>query len=217
MTFNYDLRPFPRLESVIINDRRYYSTPTGEKYPSVTTVLSERLDKSWLYEWRQRVGEETAKRISAQASRRGTKVHSLLEKFLRNEPYQQELFPIYMEDFNRFKTILTESVSTIYGIEESLYSHIYKLAGRTDLIASFNNIPSIIDFKTSKNIKKEEDILSYFLQSTIYSLMVEELTTLSIPQIVILISCSDSQTIQTIIKPRDDYVTRVKELLNINK
>ena len=29
-----------KLERVIINDKRYYKTPTGEMYPSVTTILS---------------------------------------------------------------------------------------------------------------------------------------------------------------------------------
>jgi PD-(D/E)XK nuclease superfamily len=212
MKFQYEFHKFPKLESTTVDGKRYYTTPSGGKYPSVTTVLSERLPKDGLLEWRKRVGNEEANKISAQAARRGSKVHSLLEKYLRSEPYQRELFPIYVEDFNKFRRVLEDNVTTIYGIEESLYSDEYKVAGRTDLIAKFNDIPSIIDFKTSKNPKKEEWIESYFLQSTMYSLMVEELTDLSISQIVILICSSDNKNIQVFTKPRDQYIPRLKEI-----
>ena len=64
------------LKSVTTEDGRLYETPTGQRYPSVTTVLSA-YNKKAIFEWRQRVGEEQANRISRKASGRGTKLHTI--------------------------------------------------------------------------------------------------------------------------------------------
>ena len=55
---------------------RVYNTPDGNRYPSVTTILSE-LSKAGIAAWRKRVGAEEANRISTQAGFRGTKVHQI--------------------------------------------------------------------------------------------------------------------------------------------
>ena len=68
---------------------RVYATPTGEKYPSITTVLSS-FNKKALFEWRKRVGEEEANRIAAKASRRGTKLHTVCENYLLGELSEPE-------------------------------------------------------------------------------------------------------------------------------
>ena len=46
------------LKSVTIEGSRRYATPEGKIYPSVTTILSHSTDKTYLIEWRKRVGEE---------------------------------------------------------------------------------------------------------------------------------------------------------------
>ena len=79
------------------------------------------------------------------------------------------------------------------------------------MLAGFRGINSIIDFKTSKRIKKEEDIEGYFLQATAYSMMAEELTDLKFPQIVIIMSVDNEESL-VFIKQRDDYVDRVLEV-----
>ena len=61
--FKHELFERFELPSETINDCRYYTTPTGEKYPSVTTVIGKYSDKRGLYEWRKRVGEAEANRI----------------------------------------------------------------------------------------------------------------------------------------------------------
>ena len=72
------------LNTINENGKRLYVTPDGEKYPSVTTVLSD-YKKDAIIQWRKRVGEQQANKISTQASRRGTKVHKLCEDYLNNE------------------------------------------------------------------------------------------------------------------------------------
>ena len=69
---------------------RLYKTPTGKKYPSVTTVLSS-YGKKELFEWRERVGAEEANKIAGRASRRGTALHTVCEKYLLNEMTSMKL------------------------------------------------------------------------------------------------------------------------------
>ena len=64
---------------------RKYNCPNGVSYPSVTTVLSI-LSEDAIAAWRKRVGEEEANKISHRASTRGTAVHSIIEKYLDNDP-----------------------------------------------------------------------------------------------------------------------------------
>ena len=60
---------------------RVYVDDEGNKYPSITTVLSI-LNKEAILAWRKRVGEEEANKISTRAAVRGTKVHDMIESCL---------------------------------------------------------------------------------------------------------------------------------------
>ena len=48
----------------------------GNAVASVTTILDATKDKTHLIEWRKRVGEATAKRITKEASGMGTRMHN---------------------------------------------------------------------------------------------------------------------------------------------
>lgn len=198
----------PRVE---IDGIRHYQTPAGT-FKSVTTILGEKLDKSGLLAWKERVGEEEAAKVSTQAARRGTAIHNLAEAYLMNdENWKKGAMPVNLDTFSRIRPILDLNVGSIYGIEIPLYSWRLKAAGTCDLLAGFRGINSIIDFKTSKRIKKEEDIEGYFLQATAYSMMAEELTDLKFPQIVIIMSVDNEESL-VFVKQRDDYVDRVLEV-----
>ena len=114
------------LDTINHNGKRLYVTPTGENYPSVTTVLSE-YKKEGIFAWRKRVGNEKANKISTQASRRGTKVHKLCEDYLNNE---NNLFEGYTPDnvvmFKSIQSILDE-IEVVYAQERTLFSHHLKL------------------------------------------------------------------------------------------
>jgi len=172
---------------------RLYATPTGERYKSITTVLSNH-NKEAIMEWRQNVGEERANEISGKASRRGTKVHKICEDYINNETTEfklQMLMPDLKELFFKIKPIIDENLGDVYSQEQALYSHKLRIAGRVDLIGYWNGKLSVIDFKTSTKQKEEENIQNYFMQCTAYALMFSELTGMWIDDIVVLIATEE--------------------------
>jgi len=207
--------PYTELLTETIDGKRHYVLPDGlTKLKSVTTVLDEKLDKTALMEWKKKVGEAEANKVSVQAARRGTAVHKLAERYVLNEKdiYRDQM-PVNVESFQPIKLALDEHVDNIIGVELPLYSKALGCAGRTDLIAEYNGIPSIIDFKTSRKPKKLEWIENYILQTTIYSMMFERMYKMSIPQLAIIISVDNEKTPQTFVLERNLYVQRVLELL----
>jgi len=208
-TFRY-LSNMPKLEPLPteeIDGQRFYVTPNGKKLPSVTTVLGHS-KKQMIFEWRKRVGNEEANKISTRASIRGTKFHNMLEKYLCNEEPRlifEDVMPDMKQAFNDVKSTI-DKIDNIHYIESPLYSEVLGLAGRTDVIAEFAGVPSIIDFKTSTKEKKEDWILNYFEQGTAYSLMYEEMTGRTIEQIVIIISVDGLAEPQVFVKNRIDYI-----------
>lgn len=212
-TFNHNLVTPINLKQQMINGVRYYALPSGEKFKSVTTILSEKTDKKALHEWRTRVGKEEATRITVQANRRGTSVHSIAERYVLNEDnfYRKEM-PSNIDMFNQLKPKIDKHIDNIYGVELPLFSKTLKAAGKTDLIAEYDGIPSVIDFKTSRKIKKPEWIQNYFIQATTYSMMFESLYKIKIPQIVILIAVDHEKEPQIFKLNRGDYVNKVLEI-----
>ena len=213
--FKHTLVPQISLTTQTINGQRYYVLPDGvTKLKSVTTILSEKLDKTALLEWRKRVGEEEANRISAQSTRRGNSIHKIAERYVLNEEniYQNEM-PVNVESFQPIKSALDAHVDNILGVELPLCSKSLGCAGRTDLVAEYDGKVSIIDFKTSKKLKKEEWIESYFLQSTIYSMMFERIYSIAVPQIVIIITVDDEPKAQKFILDRSQFVDRAIKVL----
>tara|TARA_R100001509_G_C4839595_1_gene206128 strand:+ start:377 stop:1057 length:681 start_codon:yes stop_codon:yes gene_type:complete len=193
------------LESEIVNDKRYYVTPTGEKYPSVTTVTGLHSKKA-IMDWRKRVGEEKANKISTQASARGTRVHNLCEKYLNNEMYYKQGCNVNdLGMFYKIKSILDNKITNIHALEVPLYSHHLRVAGRVDCIAEYDNKLSVIDFKTSTKEKKEHWIQNYFMQCSAYAVMYEEITKIPITELVIIIAVQEGNA-QVFTKKRDDYI-----------
>ena len=205
--FSY-LTNMPKLEPLPVEEidgKRFYVSPNGIRLPSVTTVLGH-FKKAQIIEWRNRIGEKEANTISGRASVRGTKFHSMMERYLMNE---QNIFEGVMPDMKQaFRDIQStiDKIDNIHYIESPLYSEILGIAGRTDVIAEFNGVPSIIDFKTSLRTKREEWIDNYFEQGTAYSLMYEEMTEFQINQIVVIISVDGESRPQVFIKDRIDYI-----------
>ena len=216
-TFNHvaGLPELTQLETDESTGQRFYIAPTGDRLPSVTTVLGHFKKKS-LQAWRQRVGEEEANKISTRASMRGTKFHNMMEKYLNND---KTLFEDVMPDMRMSfydMEILLDNIDNIYYIESPLWSTTLGLAGRTDVIAEYNGVLSIIDFKTSLRLKREADIKNYFQQAAAYALMYEERVGTPIDQIVVLISV-DGEPPQSFVKNKNDYVDELKNLIRLYK
>ena len=214
-TFRHVLVPKAELSTETIDGQRHYMLPDGTRLKSVTTVLSERLDKTALLEWKAKVGEEEAQRISVQAARRGTAIHNIAERYVLNEEqyYSPKEMPINIESFKPIKKVLDEHVDNVLGVELPLWSKALGVAGRTDLVAEYDGNTSIIDFNTSKRPNKAVWIENYFLQSTIYSMMFERMYSIAVPQIVIIITVDDEPDCQQFVLKRSDYVNRALELL----
>ena len=200
-----------------INGKRNYVTPSGELYPSITTILSE-FSKASIQAWRKRVGETEANKISGKASRRGTKLHSVCEAYIQNkEEYLNGETPHIVELFKTIEPFF-ERVNNIQGVELALYSDHFGIAGRTDCIPEFDGVLSVIDYKTSNKIKKKEWCEKFFAQGAFYGIAYEELTSISVPQVVIIIAVENEQP-QLFVEKRDDWVDKIweaKKLYELN-
>lgn len=194
--FTFNLLP----EIDIVNEdlpegRVYYRRAFPDiRVPSVTTLISRsnEFDFSYLQKWKDRVGLEAAEKISTQAKIRGTAIHKLCEDYMRGKPMIKAM-PINMADFIKIKPILDSNLQVIYGIEHPLFSEKLGAAGRTDLIAQWNYLDRIIDFKTSKKPKKETDIEHYFVQMAIYALLIADQHKKVITNGVIIISVDNDE------------------------
>jgi genome maintenance exonuclease 1 len=210
------------LATETINGKRFYVTPDGDKYPSVTTITSQ-YNKQSIMEWRKRVGEEEANRISSKAAGRGTRVHTLCENYLNNqEDYLQKQMPDAIVMFKTLQPLLDQYVNNIHALEVPLYSKHLRTAGRVDCIAEFDGNLSVIDFKTASKPKEDKWIQNYFMQCSAYAVMFEERTKIPVPRIVVMIAV-DGDKAQIFVKKRDDYIGEFikyrdiyEELLNVD-
>ena len=210
-----NIHNFPNLKAKTTEKGRRYFVE-GNAYPSVTTVIGEKKKKSIL-EWRRKVGEEEANAISKRATTRGNKCHKLAEDYLSNKPldrYRDDVLSLGL--FHQIRPYI-DKINNIHALEESLYSHTLKLAGRVDCIAEYDNELAIIDFKTSTKFKREEWIQDYFSQETAYAIMFQELTGLKVKQLVTIIAV-ETGTPQVFVK-KDilTYVPKLKEYIDYYK
>ena len=218
--FNHVPVELPTISATNKDGVRLYETPEGNKYPSITTVLSV-LNKQGLMEWRKRVGNEVANHISRTAAARGTKVHHMCEDYLNNmEDDWPDKFKEHKKNFLPwclFKQLRNEAlchINDIYAQEAGLYSDKYKVAGRVDCIAKYKGTLSIIDFKTSTKEKNDEWNENYYIQGSAYAEMFGERTGIEISQVVILVVTEDG-TVQEFIKDKQEYLNRLSETINI--
>jgi len=192
-----------KLDTIQENGKRFYTDGKGVKYPSVTTVTSL-LTRDQIKLWRERVGEETANKISSRAARRGTQFHSLVEDYLRKEKEYIEFEDVMQEaQFKGIQPVLDEIIPI--ALEAPLYSESLKMAGRVDCVGLFDNVLSIIDFKTSSKFKTEEMAKPWYHQMTAYAIMVEELTGKPIEEVTALV-CMEDGNFQLFTADPKDYV-----------
>jgi ATP-dependent exoDNAse (exonuclease V) beta subunit len=170
----------------------------------VTTVLDHFKGDS-LNAWKNKVGEIEANRVKNVAAARGTRFHSLMEEYIcNNDNSMKGLMPDMAHSFRKILPYLNR-IDEVYYVECQLYSEKLKIAGRTDVVCTYDGTLSILDFKTSTKTKREDWIQNYFEQATCYSLMLQELTGLEAKQIIVLIAVDDAEP-QCFVKNRKDYI-----------
>ena len=159
-----------------INDpvtrKRVYLTPDGFKTPSVTTILGATKDMTHLNEWKKRVGEENAQRITSEAAGVGTAMHANIERFLAGLERQPGNNPVHVKANAMADQIILKGlskVSEVWAMEQSLYfPELY--SGTTDLVGVYDDEPAVMDHKQTNKPKKLEWVEDYFLQLMAYIL-----------------------------------------------
>jgi len=190
-----------------VDGKRLYVTPEGKKFPSVTTVLSINT-RDAIMEWRRRVGSEEANRISSFAASRGTRVHTMVERYLDNrDDYLEKSNHLTRQNFETMRPVLDENISKIVLQEAPLYSEHLGLAGRVDCIGVFGGKLSVIDFKTASKPKRWDWIHNYFMQETAYAIAFEERTGIPISNLVTIIVNDVDDHPQVFQEKRDNWVT----------
>ncbi len=205
---NFIHHEFPKLERDTKPDgTRVYKTPSGFAYPSVTTVTGLHSAKG-IAEWRKRVGNEEANRISGKASARGTRVHQLCEDYLRSGEANADIFD--QEMFGSIRPLL-DQIDNIHCLETPLWSDHLQVAGTVDCIAEFQGKLSIIDFKTASRAKDRDDIHNYFMQTAAYAVAFEERTGIPVGRLVIIMAI-DNDDPRWFIEKRDEWIGGFKKL-----
>jgi len=191
---------------------RFYITPTGEKYPSITTILGTG-DKPWLKDWRQSLGEAKADKEMKRAADRGSAVHLMIERFLNNEenPTREQKME-HITEFNSVRLHL-KNVNNILTQESALWSDTLKVAGRVDCVGEFRNKLCIIDFKTSTNSKDDSKIQDYWLQVTAYAIMFQERYGVQIDNAAIIMSVERGVPL-VFTKPIEPFIEPLVQRIN---
>lgn len=181
---------FPKLER-IDGEPRLYLTPEGAKLPSVTSVTGF-TTKEGIQQWRAKVGEAEANKISKKASNRGTAVHNLAEKYiLKDDGFDtayKKAMPDAVDLFHKIRRTLNKSVTAVHALETQIWSDYLKVAGTVDCIGMYNGKLAVIDFKTSAKPKEERWIEHYFMQTSAYACAWYELTKEPINNLVVIVA-----------------------------
>ena len=204
------------MSAEMVDGKRVYLTPTGDKFPSVTTVISNNKEKmAGIAKWRARVGEEKANAISARSTGRGTKYHSIAEDYFNNnlDLKKYSKFPLPVLMFQHSRPVL-DRINNIYLQEAALYSKHLEIAGRVDCIAEFDGVLSIIDFKTAAEPKREKYLYDYFVQETAYACMLQENYGLSVKQLVTIVACENGETQVKVLPPKKEFFMKLMSYID---
>ena len=186
---------YPASMRTSLEGQRHYEI-TGEKLPSVTTILSATQSdekRESIARWTARVGKEQATRVKDQAASRGTNMHLHLERYIEGRGHL-DLTDEGQVAGDMAKTIISKGLcdlSEIWGSEVVLfYPDLY--AGQTDLVGVYDYEDSIVDFKQSNKPKRKEWIDDYFMQLGAYAMAHNCVYETEITQGVILMCTPDN-------------------------
>ena len=210
--FNFidlDKSKLPVTKGKKVDGFRFYDID-GKAYPSITTVLGIQ-KKAQLQDWRDKIGEKVANWEMGRAARRGKATHLLIEQYIKGlTPSERGVLPLGL--FRLIKPYV-DQIDNIHCLETIMYSKKLTIAGQVDCIAEYNGKLSVIDFKTANKERQESWIENYFMQTTAYAQMYEEMFGKEIEQIVILLASEDG-SVQSFIKEKKDYMDPLKKSIN---
>jgi genome maintenance exonuclease 1 len=214
MFVHTDIPEITELKSRITNSQRWYTTPEGIKYPSVTTVLGAK-PKPYLEAWRTSLGPKKADKETKRCADRGTAVHKMAEDYLNNvENPAKGHESLNVKMFNQLK-LRINNINNIRLQEAPLYSDMLKIAGRVDVIGEYKGVLSVIDFKTSNSNKDDKMIEDYKLQCTMYSLCWYEMFGEFIENFAILIAVEKGMVPLCFQGNVHDYIPEAQQRINM--
>lgn len=200
---------------------RFYVSPiTGEKYPSITTMLGAK-EKPHLVAWKNMLGNDKADKEMKRCADRGTAVHQMIEDYINNKPEPTKGHdPAHIREFNQVRLKLNK-INNVHTQEVALWSDDLRLAGRVDCIGEYEGTLAIIDFKTSNGDKKQSMIESYWKQTCFYALAYQEVYDIQIDDLVIIMSSEKGivplvfkdkveNWIEPLLKDVHEYYSRLK-------
>ena len=201
------------------NGIRLYNIPNGDWVPSITSVTSF-YNRQVFVEWRKRVGNEEADRITKKATSRGTDFHEVAQDYLLNKELNWDNYrPLSKFMFYHLKPEL-DKINNIHAIERTLYSEYLGLAGRVDCIAEYEGELAVIDFKTSDKIKPEKWIENYFVQEMFYASAYYEMTGIPVKTLITLMVTPGGEVKVFDKRDKSDYikllVRYIKEFVSHN-
>ncbi len=160
---------------------KFYQTPYG-LFPSVTTILQATMpedQRKRLRNWHQRNGSDS-ENLRQQAAERGKVIHKLIEARFKGE--EIECPPDVTEFWEEARKILG-AIGEVSAIERPVYHPQLQYAGTLDLLANWQGVLTLFDFKTSHREKRSQWLTDAKLQIAAYRGAYE----LEIPQGLIMV------------------------------
>ena len=138
-----------------------------DKYrlPSVTTILGQTKDQSFIKKWKEKVGEAKAEEIKNLSSKRGTSMHKFLESYIEGVGYD-DLTDIGVQAKPMAQKIIEIGLAPVdewYGSEVTLhYPGLYAGSLRTLYVGIMAWILSLtLNKQISQKIKTGLMIITY--------------------------------------------------------
>ena len=193
------------LEKKETNGIRLYNLPDGQWVPSITSVTSF-YNRQIFINWRKRVGEEEANKVTKKATARGTEYHEAAQMYLENKEMNWEYFTPVTKYMFHHATPYLDKINNIHAIERTLYSEYLGLAGRVDCIAEYEGELAVIDFKTSTKIKPEKWLENYFVQEMFYAAAYYELTDIPVTKLITIMVTPNGEVKVFDKRNKEDYI-----------
>lgn len=209
--FNWRDMDFPPVDitSQDTPDGRIYTNRgTGDRFWSVTTMLGMTSDKTWLEEWRERIGRQEAEEETRRCCDRGDKIHLACELYTQNRPLSEQLEAAgeYRSMFYQLRGSINTHVGDVLAAEIPVFSNVMRVGGRFDLLAEWRGEICLIDYKGSNHLKTSLGIEDYKIQLCCYSYALEETYGIRVDKFVNIIA-NEKASFPTIITSSRNEVT----------
>lgn len=183
-----------------------------ERYPGVTRILNSTSDKTWVEEWRAKIGPEKADEILAESHRIGTCLDKKIEGALGGEEFKpEEHDPEALKESVKLFRQLKPTLDRIEPIllQPKLWSDHLKSFGYADCLGNLDNVLTMIDFKNARKLRTDEQLQNYYLQATFYSLMLYDMIGIFPQQIAILVAVRNDAFPQIRIRQTSLFIPEV--------